>query len=173
MESKIKRIVAKRLFVILAFFCLLVILLWGVLQFYPKKSVVIGEGMAAVIINSFYGVNYDRVLTEGSSSIFRTDSLVLYSVEDKAFKERIDVRFKDGSLGSITYYVLLEMIVDSLPKLHTTFGVNYKSNYIIPNIRSEIREEVYKTNIKDNYKDSIIYNINKPKYFNIIDFIVY
>lgn len=127
----------------------ILLLIFGSRMFY-----IIRPGERAVIFKTITGVlDKDNIVGTGLKAIAPWNSLYKYDVKEQKSEETMDVLDKNGLSVNVDVTVRFNPIYDRIGYLHETFGVNYVSRLVVPEVRSTVRqvtgrytaEEIYST----------------------------
>ncbi len=127
----------------------ILLLIFGSRMFY-----IIRPGERAVIFKTITGVlDKDNIVGTGLKAIAPWNSLYKYDVKEQKSEETMDVLDKNGLSVNVDITVRFNPIYDRIGYLHETFGVNYVSRLVVPEVRSTVRqvtgrytaEEIYST----------------------------
>ncbi|MCF8221910.1 MAG: prohibitin family protein [Bacteroidales bacterium] len=127
----------------------ILLLIFGSRMFY-----IIRPGERAVIFKTITGVlDKDNIAGTGLKAIAPWNSLYKYDVKEQKSEETMDVLDKNGLSVNVDVTVRFNPIYDRIGYLHETFGVNYVSRLVVPEVRSTVRqvtgrytaEEIYST----------------------------
>lgn len=127
----------------------ILLLIFGSRMFY-----IIRPGERAVIFKTITGVlDKDNIVGTGLKAIAPWNSLYKYDVKEQKSEETMDVLDKNGLSVNVDVTVRFNPVYDRIGYLHETFGVNYVSRLVVPEVRSTVRqvtgrytaEEIYST----------------------------
>lgn len=139
----------KRSYLILAAIVVIVIAIFSSSMFFT-----IEPGERAVIFRKFStGLDKEHVYLPGFHMIAPWNKLYVYDVKENQREETMDVLDKNGLSIKMDVSIRYNPIHDRIGYLHETFGKNYITQLIIPEIRSTVRrvagrytaEEIYST----------------------------
>lgn len=125
------------------------LLLFGSRMFY-----VIRPGERAVLFKTLTGVlEKDNIMGTGFKIVAPWNSLHKYDVKEQKSEETMDVLDKNGLSINVDVTVRFNPIYDRIGYLHETFGENYVTRLVVPEVRSTVRqvtgrftaEEIYST----------------------------
>ncbi len=116
--------------------------------------VTINPGERGVIFRKFTtGLDKENIFTPGFKIIAPWNDMHIYNVKEKQEEESLDVLDKKGLNLTMDVSVRFHPIYEKIGYLHETFGKQYISELIIPEVRSTVRrvagrysaEEIYST----------------------------
>jgi len=129
----------------------LVILL---LIFGSRMFFVIKPGERAVVFKSISGTfEKDKIISTGLKIVAPWNKLFVYNVKEQKSEETMDILDKSGLSINMDDTVRFNPIFNKIGYLHETFGQNYVSTLVVPEVRSTVRrvtgrytaEEIYST----------------------------
>jgi regulator of protease activity HflC (stomatin/prohibitin superfamily) len=140
----------QRQVIIIAMAIIIVLLLiFGSRMFY-----IIRPGERAVLFRTLTGeLEKDNIVGTGFKIVAPWNSLYKYDVKEQKSEETMDVLDKNGLSINVDVTVRFNPLYDRIGYLHETFGENYVSRLVIPEVRSTVRqvtgrftaEEIYST----------------------------
>jgi len=138
----------------------LILLLFGNSMFFTLKP-----GERAVIFRQFSSQPLDKenIFGPGFHVIAPWNRMYIYDVKEQKNEETMDVLDKNGLSLNIEVSIRFNPTYDKIGELHETFGSDYVSRLVIPEVRSAVRkvtgrynaEEIYSTKRKE-VEDAII-----------------
>jgi regulator of protease activity HflC (stomatin/prohibitin superfamily) len=111
-------------------------------------------GERAVVFKKFgEGLDKDNILIPGFHIIAPWNQMIVYDVKEQKTEETMDVLDKNGLSINVDVSIRYNPMYKKIGNLHETFGINYSSNLIGPEVRSSVRqvmgrytaEEIYST----------------------------
>ncbi len=124
------------------------------LLFSSRMFYIIKPGERGMIFRSISGeLEKDKVVGTGLKVVAPWNDLYRYNVKEQKSEETMDVLDKSGLSITMDITVRFNPVQDRIGYLHETFGINYVSNLVIPEVRSTVRrvtgrytaEEIYST----------------------------
>lgn len=132
----------------------LVVIVVLLLIFGSRMFYVIKPGERAVLFKTLTGeLRKDDIMGTGFKIVAPWNSLYKYDVKEQKSEETMDVLDKNGLSVNVDVTVRFNPVYDRIGYLHETFGENYVSRLVIPEVRSTVRqvtgrftaEEIYST----------------------------
>ena len=117
---------------------------------FPKQNIIIGEDMAGIVINDYFGLKESVVLLDGLNIVNASDTIVLYNIGKKNLSEDIEVRLMNDSIRTVSFLLKYSLIIDSLPVLHKIYGQDYHTKFLLPLVRNDIRSFM-RDSIREDY----------------------
>ncbi len=102
----------------------------------------IGAGEQGVKFSYFSGTNMERSYDEGFHVFLPWETIIDYDVRVKNENETVEVLSSNGLTIVMDVSVRYRPQVDQLPELHTTYGQEYYTRLVQPELRSVSREVV-------------------------------
>jgi regulator of protease activity HflC (stomatin/prohibitin superfamily) len=111
-------------------------------------------GEKGVIFRKFGdGLDKDNIYDAGFHIIAPWNFMYVYEVREQKQEEQMDVLDKNGLSVSVDVTVRYYPVYDKVGYLHESFGVSYRENLVVPEVRSSVRkvmgrysaEEIYST----------------------------
>lgn len=142
---------------------LLIVLIMSSNMFFTIKP-----GERAVIFRKFSdGLDKTNIIEPGFQVVAPWNDLLIYNVLEQQKEETMDVLDKSGLSVSVDVSVRFHPVYSRIGYLHETFGKEYITQLVIPEVRSSVRkvmgrytaEEIYST--KRNQVESEIINETK------------
>jgi regulator of protease activity HflC (stomatin/prohibitin superfamily) len=140
--------------VIVAGAAVLLVILFGNSMFFTLKP-----GERAVVFRQFSSEPLDKenLLSPGFHIVAPWNQIYIYEVKEQKIEETMDVLDKNGLSLTIEISVRYNPVFLQIGDLHETFGSEYVSRLIIPEVRSAVRkvtgrynaEEIYSTKRKE------------------------
>lgn len=140
----------------------------GIIDIKPTQVAVEINKMAGKVIETPRGVGYqvfnrlttDLVIYEVAARAFPKD--VMKSENESAYT--LDLKTNDGQNIKVDLTILYSLKSNEVPKLHQAVGINYESQILLPQIRSEARiaigsytaEEIYSGKVRDAIQKGIV-----------------
>ncbi len=124
------------------------------LLFSSRMFYIIEPGERAIVFKSISGsFERDDIVSTGLKVIAPWNRLFRYDVKEQKSEETMDVLSKNGLSINVDVTVRFNPIYNRIGYLHETFGVNYESRLVVPEVRSTVRrvtgrytaEEIYST----------------------------
>ncbi len=124
------------------------------LIFSSRMFFILQPGERGVVFKSISGFfEKDKIIGTGLKVIAPWNRMFKYDVKEQKSEETMDVLDKSGMSVNIDITVRFNPIYDKIGYLHETFGINYISRLVIPEVRSTVRqvtgrytaEEIYST----------------------------
>lgn len=149
--------------IILGIVVLVIVLIMSGSMFYTIKP-----GERAVIFRKFSdGLDKANIIEPGFQVVAPWNDLLIYNVLEQQKEETMDVLDKSGLSVSVDVSVRFHPVYSRIGYLHETFGKEYITQLVVPEVRSSVRkvmgrytaEEIYST--KRNQVESEIINETK------------
>jgi len=134
------------------------VLIVVVLLFSSSMFVTIQPGEAGVIFRKFSGgLDKENIYSQGFQVIAPWNKMIVYEVREQQNEETMDVLDKNGLSINVDVSVRFNPIFSKIGDLHETFGLDYKTRLVGPEVRSAVRkvmgrysaEEIYSTKRKE------------------------
>jgi len=126
--------------------------------FSSSMFVTIQPGEAGVIFRKFSGgLDKDNIYSQGFQVIAPWNQMIVYEVREQQNEETMDVLDKNGLSINVDVSVRFNPVFSKIGDLHETFGLDYKTRLVGPEVRSAVRkvmgrysaEEIYSTKRKE------------------------
>lgn len=126
--------------------------------FSVSMFITIQPGEAGVIFRKFSGgLDKEHIYEAGFEMVAPWNSMIIYEVREQQNEETMNVLDKNGLDISVDVTVRFNPIFSKIGNLHETFGLDYKSRLVGPEVRSAVRkvmgrfsaEEIYSTKRKE------------------------
>ena len=149
---------------LIGFGVLVVLLLFGNSMFYT-----IQPGENAVVFKRFMGgLDKDNLRGQGFHVIMPWNKMIIYDVKQKELTEEMDVLSSNGLNIAIDVTLWYHPIEEKIGFLHERIGMDYKTQIVLPSIRSATRkvigrytpEEIYSTK-RDEIAGEILEDVEK------------
>ncbi len=135
-------------------FILIAVIFVLLLVFSSRMFFIIEPGERAVIFKSISGnFEKDDIVSTGLKVIAPWNRLFRYDVKEQKSEETMDVLSKNGLSINMDVTVRFNPVYNKIGYLHETFGINYVTRLVTPEVRSTVRrvagrytaEEIYST----------------------------
>lgn len=126
-------------FGVIGFIALIVVLIIG-----GMMSSTIRSGESAVRYSVFGGTNLETTYGEGLKVYPPWVNLIRYDVRVQEKLEQLEALSNNGLSIAMDVSIRWRPAVESLPRLHTTYGIDYYRKLVQPELRSAVREIVGK-----------------------------
>lgn len=133
--------------------------------FSGRMFYIIRPGERGVVFRTISGVlDRDNIRQTGLNIIAPWNSLSKYNVREQQREETMDVLAKNGLSINVDVTVRFNPLYDRIGYLHETFGKEYVTTLVVPEVRSSVRkvmgrytaEEIYST-LRNEVETSIIH----------------
>ena len=120
--------------------------------------VTLQPGEAGVIFRKFSGgLDKENIYGPGFQVVAPWNNMIIYEVREQKNEETMDVLDKSGLSINVDVSVRFNPIFSKIGDLHETFGIDYQTRLVGPEVRSAVRkvmgrytaEEIYSTKRKE------------------------
>ena len=134
------------------------IIIAGLVLFGSMTFITLQPGEKGVIFRKFStGLDKETIYSAGFHVIAPWNEMYVYNVKEQKVDEDMDVLDKDGLAIHVDISVRFYPIHSKIGYLHETFGIDYKNQLVVPEVRSTVRqvmgrytaEEIYSTKRKE------------------------
>lgn len=129
-----------------------------VILFSSSMFVTLQPGEAGVIFRKFSGgLDKENIYSQGFQVVAPWNKMIVYEVREQQTEETMDVLDKNGLSISVEVSVRFNPVFAKIGDLHETFGLDYKTRLVGPEVRSAVRkvmgrfsaEQIYSTKRKE------------------------